>query len=153
MQIGRTVPGGRARLRDLSEAWRERIRARWQQGVSARDAGLGVAGVTAAAVVSGVVRPLPFHSQLLIPILTGGVGWLLGRRWADRPVVVLWGILGLFAGMSAAQRLDSALLLVPLAIVGTIIGVLVASQTRETHPDRADTSEIAASPPDGLTAR
>ena len=152
MRIGKVEPDRLAILHHVGAAWRGRLRSRWDQGISARDAGVVGAAVAAASLVTGAVHPLPFQSHLVVPFLAGGVGWALGRRWGHRPEVVLWGILGFFAGMSAAQRLDSIMLMGPLAVAGTLIGVLVSSQTRESGCDRSATAEMVAAPPDRRTA-
>jgi hypothetical protein len=85
---------------------------------------LGV--VTALGVVTGAIVPLPYRAQLGLPIAAALIGALLTMRWGDRPSVVLWAAIGMFAGASATQRLGVPLLLMPLSAGGLLIGLLLA---------------------------
>jgi hypothetical protein len=126
MQFQLVRPGRVAGLRSSSEALAARCSSYSAGAIAASRAGLIAMGFAIAAVVTGTLRPLPWQLHLVAPLAVGVVGWSLGRRWGDRPVIVLWGLLGLAAGISAAQQLGAPLLELPLATIGTVLGVVMA---------------------------
>jgi len=103
-----------------------RLRTGAARPLNARTTALAAALVAAVAVVSNELRPQVWHLHLVAPLVAGGVGWLLAARYGERPRVVVWGLLGLFTGASAGQRLEDYGLVVPLAAVGCVVGVLAS---------------------------
>lgn len=103
-----------------------RMRSAAGRPLTARSTALAAALTAAAAVASNELRPQPWHFHLLAPLAAGGVGWLLAARYGDRPRIVVWGLLGLFTGASAAQRLEDYGMVLPLALAGCVVGVLVS---------------------------
>ena len=108
---------------------------RWPPGrpVTRRGTALVAAALAALAVITDMLRPQPWQLHLLAPVIAALVGWTLAARYGGRPLVVLGGLLGLFVGASAAQRLESYWLVLPLAIVGCVVGVLL---TRASGSDQ-----------------
>ena len=104
-----------------------RLRVMASRPLTGRSTALVAAIAAAIAVISNELRPQPWHLQVLAPLGAGAVGWLLASRYGQRPSVVVWGLLGLFTGASAAQRLEDYGLVLPLAIVGCVVGVLVTT--------------------------
>src|SRR4051794_16894025 len=86
----------------------QRAAARWQRGVTPGEAARVALVVIAVGVVTGLVRPLPWRTELLAPVIGAYIAWLLARRWGDRTEVVVWAMLGLCTGMAAAQKMDIA---------------------------------------------
>ena len=113
----------------LTSAASERTgRLRWSgRPLDRRWTALLAALVAAFAVVTDELRPQPWQLHLLAPLIAALVGWSLAARFGTRPQVVLGGLLGLFVGASAAQRLESYWLVLPMAVAGCLLGVLLTT--------------------------
>ena len=134
MRTPSTSPGpSRSRIERVAFLGR-RVGAIRERGITPRQAAVAAMTVITVCVVTGLVRPLPWQLQLFAPGVAGGVAWLLARRWGDDPEVVAWGLLGLFAGVSAAQKMDIPALVVPLGLGGTIIGIALTVARDSTGP-------------------